>query len=107
MVLTGRQVRMAALKMMIFSRGNAYKNAEYIRKNNIFHHMGEGCYYHPRKLPSEPMLVSVGDNVISLGSVRGEGEYTVFTDCSYLIDIDVRGTFKQKVLILQQASNPF
>jgi len=56
--------------MMFFSRGNAYKNAEYIRKNNIFHHMGEGCYYHPRKLPSEPMLVSVGNNVWVASNVR-------------------------------------
>ena len=70
MVLTGRQVRMASLKMLLFSRGNAYKNAEYIRKQGIFYHMGEGCYYHPRKLPSEPMLVSVGDNVWIASNVR-------------------------------------
>lgn len=70
MVLTGMQVRMASIKMMLSSRGNAYKNADYIRKNNIFHHMGEGCYYHPRKLPSEPMLVSIGDNVWVASNVR-------------------------------------
>ena len=61
---------MATLKMFLFSRGNAYKNAEYIRKHDIFYHMGEGCYYHPRKLPSEPMLVSMGDNVWVASNVR-------------------------------------
>ena len=70
MVLTGKQVRLSTIKMFLYSRGNAYKNAEYIRKKGIFHHMGEGCYYHPRKLPSEPMLVSVGDNVWVASNVR-------------------------------------
>lgn len=70
MVLTGKQVRMCTLKMLLYSRGNAYKNAEYIRKHNIFHHMGEGCFYHPRKLPTEPILVSMGDNVWVASGVR-------------------------------------
>ncbi len=70
MVLTGGQVRLASLKMLLHSRGNAYKNADYIREHNIFRHMGKGCYYHPRKLPSEPILVSMGDNVWVASGVR-------------------------------------
>ncbi len=56
--------------MFLYSRGNAYKNAEYIRKKKIFYHMGEGCFYHPRKLPTEPVLVSLGDNVWVASGVR-------------------------------------
>lgn len=70
MVLTGKQVRMSTIKMFLYSKGNAYKNAEYIKKNNIFYHMGEGCFYHPRKLPTEPILVSMGDNVWVASGVR-------------------------------------
>ncbi len=61
---------MATVKMLLHSRGNAYKNADYIRDNNIFYHMGNGCYYHPRKLPTEPILVSMGDNVWTSANVR-------------------------------------
>lgn len=70
MVLTGGQVRLAAIKMFLYSRGNAYKNAEYIKKKHIFYQMGDGCYYHPRKLPTEPILVSIGDNVWVSANVR-------------------------------------
>lgn len=70
MVLTGGQVRMSALKMFLYSRGNAYKNADYIRNKHIFYHMGTGCYYHPRKLPTEPILVSMGNNVWVASGVR-------------------------------------
>jgi len=70
MVLTGKQVRLSTIKMFLYSRGNAYKNAEYIRKKGIFYHMGEGCFYHPRKLPTEPVLVSMGDNVWVASGVR-------------------------------------
>lgn len=37
--------------------------AEYIRKHNLFHHMGIGCTFMKRKVPLCPELISVGDNV--------------------------------------------
>lgn len=33
--------------------------------------------------------VNIGDNVVSLGLIRGEGEYTVFADANYLTKITV------------------
>lgn len=39
------------------------KRAEYIRKHGWFHHMGKDCVYASVKLPLEPYLVSIGDNV--------------------------------------------
>ena len=65
-----KQVRFHYIKMFLYSKGNAYKNADYIRKHNIFHHIGKGCYYHPWKLPTEPSLVSLGDNVWVSSNVR-------------------------------------
>lgn len=70
MLLTGKQVRISTVKMLLHSRGNAYKNANYIRKHGIFYSMGQGCYYHPRKLPTEPALVSLGNNVWISSNVR-------------------------------------
>lgn len=70
MLLFGKEVRLNDIKMFLYSRGNAYKNAEYIRRHQILYHMGEGGYYHPWKLPGEPALVSIGDNVWISSNVR-------------------------------------
>lgn len=70
MVRTGLGIRLASLKMLLYARGNAYRNAEYISKHQLFHHIGKGCYFHPRKLPTEPHLVSMGDNVWVASGVR-------------------------------------
>lgn len=42
---------------------NGYRRAEIIKRAGLFKHMGEHCFYEPHKLPSEPQLVSVGNNV--------------------------------------------
>lgn len=39
------------------------KRADYLRKNNILHHVGNNVLYQPYKLPLEPYLVSIGNNV--------------------------------------------
>ncbi|WP_051226354.1 acyltransferase [Butyrivibrio sp. MC2013] len=41
---------------------------EYLRKKNIFHHMGENVHFWG-DLPSDPFLVSIGDNVLISASV--------------------------------------
>ena len=33
--------------------------------------------------------ITIGDKVVSLGTIRGEGEYTIFADCMYLTNIIV------------------
>ena len=70
MVHTGLEIRLASLKMLLYARGNAYRNAEYISKHKLFYHMGKGCYFHPRKIPTEPQLISMGDNVWIASGVR-------------------------------------
>lgn len=50
------------LKVLILSRGNPRKRADILRKLKIFHNMGEHCLFQPIKLPSEPNLVSIGNN---------------------------------------------
>lgn len=48
---------------------NAFKRAEFLKKNKVFHSMGESCYFHPRKIPRETYLVSFGNNVVVAANV--------------------------------------
>ena len=41
----------------------AVKRAEYLKKHDIFYHMGENCMTMFRKVPLYPKLISFGDNV--------------------------------------------
>ena len=41
---------------------SATSRAKYIRKHNIFHHMGENSMVMFRKIPLYPQLISIGDN---------------------------------------------
>lgn len=51
------------IMMHLLLKMGGWKKAEYLRKNNVFHSMGENCYWHPNKIPAEPHLVSLGSNV--------------------------------------------
>ena len=43
--------------------GEGYRRAEYIRKHKLFGAMGENCYWHPWKMPGDPDLIFIHDNV--------------------------------------------
>lgn len=49
------------LRLLLTNSG--WKRAEVIKKAKVFYRIGESCYYHPFRLPAEPHLVSLGDNV--------------------------------------------
>lgn len=42
---------------------SAIGRAKYIKKHNLFYHMGDNCMVMFRKLPLYPKLISIGDNV--------------------------------------------
>ena len=44
--------------------------ASYLKKQNIFHHFGNYCLWQPYTIPSEPYLISIGDNVRVTAGVR-------------------------------------
>lgn len=48
---------------------NAIKRAEYLKKHDIFYHIGENCMTMFRKIPLYPKLISIGDNVWIASSV--------------------------------------
>lgn len=44
-------------------RRDGFQRARYLKKKRIFGYIGENVYYHPIKIPSEPELVELYDNV--------------------------------------------
>lgn len=58
------------IALLLLSRGNSRKRAALLRKWGIFHSYGEGGLYQPLDLPSEPKLVSIGNNVSVAANVR-------------------------------------
>ena len=55
--------KITELSVLLQSRGNPRKRAYLLKKKGVFHSMGEHCLFQPIKLPSEPNLVSIGNNV--------------------------------------------
>lgn len=49
---------------------DGYKRASFLKKKKIFGEIGENCYWHPFIIPSEPKLLSLGNNVIVSSNVR-------------------------------------
>lgn len=39
------------------------KRAKYLKKHKVFYSMGDNCAFASRKIPSEPFLVKIGNNV--------------------------------------------
>ncbi len=55
-------------RLLFFRHGS--NAAEYLRKKKIFREFGENSAYHCKKIPSEPELVSIGNNVHISADVR-------------------------------------
>lgn len=49
---------------------DGWKKAKWLKKNKIFYHIGEHCYYCPNILPAEPFLVCLHNNVVISAGVR-------------------------------------
>ena len=62
--------KLIELYVLLRSRGNLRKRAALFRKLKVFHSMGEHCLYQPLKLPCEPNLVSIGNNVSIAAGVK-------------------------------------
>lgn len=43
---------------------NGYAHAEYLRKHNGFHSMGDNCFFQPYNLPADSQFISFGNNVV-------------------------------------------
>lgn len=54
----------------VFKKKGGFWRADFIRKHNIFHYMGEDCYFDPQIIPSDPSLISIHNNVIIATNVH-------------------------------------
>ncbi|WP_270529867.1 acyltransferase [Limosilactobacillus vaginalis] len=55
------------LNLLIKKDGIA--RANYLKKHHMFNNMGNHCYWHPFKIPSEPKLLTLHDNVVVTSNV--------------------------------------
>lgn len=65
--LSGKQ--MAIVKLRSSLMRNSHKRTAYLKKKDIFAHFGENCYYCSDKIPEEPYLVKIHDNVVIAANV--------------------------------------
>lgn len=42
---------------------DGYARAQYIKKHDLFGHMGNNCYFHPYWMPSDPKMIFIHNNV--------------------------------------------
>lgn len=57
------QIRMTTIR-------NGWKKANFIKRNRLFHSIGENCFYQSNILPAEPFLVTLHNNVVISAGVR-------------------------------------
>ena len=56
------------LRLLFFKKGT--DAAEYLKKQKLFSKFGESCAWHTKKIPSEPELVKIHNNVHVSADVR-------------------------------------
>lgn len=57
------------IMMNLLLRKDGIARARYLKNKNIFFNMGEHCYWHPFKIPSEPYLLNLHNNVVVASNV--------------------------------------
>lgn len=65
-----KKAKRICLQIKMFMIRDGWKKAEYLKKNKIFHYIGENCYYASVYLPAEPEMISLHDNVVISAGVR-------------------------------------
>ena len=58
------------IKLRMWTIGDGWKRARYLKKKKVFLSMGEKCYYHTRDIPAEPYLVKLHNDVRIAAGVR-------------------------------------
>lgn len=58
------------IQFKIITIRDGWKKAEFLKKHNIFHHIGKSVFYTSNLLPAEPFLVCLHNNIVISGGVR-------------------------------------
>lgn len=57
------------IMLCLLLKRNGWAKAEFLKKKRVFYGMGVKCYWHPWKIPAEPHLVKLGNNVFVAADV--------------------------------------
>lgn len=60
---TKRRLLMFKMMFTFLSSNGGEKRAEMIKKSELFHKFGSNNYWHPKKVPADLSVVSIGNNV--------------------------------------------
>ncbi len=63
-------LRRYKIMLKMFLTKSVFKKSDYLRKTKLFKQFGEKSLYYSHKIPSEPELVSIGNNVHICANVR-------------------------------------
>ena len=88
----------------------APQRAQYLKKNNIFHSMGENCSIMDRKVPLFAKLISLGNNVRLASNVHfltHDGTHRVLNKMHELIDSRNGEMYPEKVGCIDIGDNVF
>ena len=82
---------------------NGIQRAEFLKSKNVFFAMGEHCYWHPRKLPSEPYLMNIHNNVV----VAADVVFHTHDVMEHMFNYMSRDTYKQYIGSIEIFDNCF
>lgn len=91
------------LKLRLLVARNGIKRAEILKKNNIFHKMGEHCYWHLWNIPSETYLISLYNNV----SVAADVKFFMHDIMDYVFDYEDNCRHEQYIRSIEIFDNSF
>ena len=57
------------IKIKLLLARNGVKRAEILKKENVFYHMGEHCYWHSWNIPNETYCLNIHNNVAVAANV--------------------------------------
>ena len=64
------RLRRMWIYLHVVAISNPAKKADWLRRHNVFHYIGEKVNYKTTLLPAEPFLVAIHDNVYLAADVR-------------------------------------
>lgn len=82
------------------------RRAEYIRRKNIFHSMGENCLIMKRKIPLYPELISIGNNV-KIASNVSFITHDITHEVLNHMNLDTETVFPEKIGCISIGNNVF
>lgn len=61
--------KLQVIRLFYYIIPSAEFRSKLLKKNNYFYSMGDNVHFQPRKLPSDPKLIKIGNNVSVAGNV--------------------------------------